>query len=293
MSLLKANGVQIGQSLTPTNNFVWYQPSVPDGTIRLGNGNAGSTTDVLTINSSGNAVFTGSVVASGTSTSAADLKLYEDTDNGTNYVALKAPASIASNITFILPSVDGSTGQALKTDGSGNLSFGPVDALPSQSGNNGKYLTTDGSTASWATLVAGITASDDTSTNATYYPSLFTATSGSQSSAKVSSTKLYFNPSTGVLYSTTFQSSSDVTKKTNVETVASNVVDQLRGVEFDWVDGSGKSSGVIAQELETVLPHLISSNEDGTKNVNYDGIIAYLIENIKELNAKVRDLESK
>lgn len=291
MSLIKANGVQIGQSLTATNNFVWYQPAVPDGTIRLANGNSGSATDILTINSSGNATFVGSVVAYGTTTSAADLKLYEDTDNGSNYVALKAPASITSNVTFILPSVDGSSGQALKTDGSGNLSFGPVDALPSQTGNDGKFLTTNGSTASWA--AAGVSATDDTSTNATYYPSLFTATSGSITSAKVSSTKLYFNPSTGVLYATTFQSSSDVSKKTNVVTAASDVVDQLRGVEFDWVDGSGTSAGVIAQELEAVLPNLVSANEDGTKNVNYDGIIAYLIENVKQLNAKVRDLESK
>lgn len=129
MSLLKSNAVQIGQSLTPTNNFVWYQPEVPDGTIRLANGNSGSTTDILTINSIGNATFVGSVTAYGTTTSAADLKLYEDTDNGNNYVALKAPASIANNVTWTLPTADGSSGQLLATDGSGTLSWSTV-SLP-------------------------------------------------------------------------------------------------------------------------------------------------------------------
>jgi hypothetical protein len=49
------------------------------------------------------------------------IRLYEDDD--TNYVALKAPSTIANNTTFVLPSADGSNGQVLTTDGSGNLSF--------------------------------------------------------------------------------------------------------------------------------------------------------------------------
>ena len=60
----------------------------------------------------------------GTSAAGANLKLYEDTDNGTNYVSLKAANSIAANLTFTLPSTDGTNGQAVITDGSGNLSFG-------------------------------------------------------------------------------------------------------------------------------------------------------------------------
>jgi hypothetical protein len=60
----------------------------------------------------------------GTSSAGATLRLYEDTDNGTNFVGLKAADTIASNITFTLPAVDGSSGQAIITDGSGTLSFG-------------------------------------------------------------------------------------------------------------------------------------------------------------------------
>jgi hypothetical protein len=66
----------------------------------------------------------GIVTAEGTSTTQGRLRLGEDTDNGTNYVELQAPASLASNITFTLPNADGTNGQALVTNGSGNLSFG-------------------------------------------------------------------------------------------------------------------------------------------------------------------------
>lgn len=64
MSTVKTNNVQVGQSATATNNFTWYQPSTPDGTVRLGVGNSGATTgDVVTVNSSGllNPAYTGTL----------------------------------------------------------------------------------------------------------------------------------------------------------------------------------------------------------------------------------------
>jgi len=77
------------------------------------------------------ATITGGTIAgitqldvAGTSAAGANLKLYEDTDNGTNYVSLKAADNIASNVTFTLPAADGTNGQALITNGSGTLSFG-------------------------------------------------------------------------------------------------------------------------------------------------------------------------
>jgi hypothetical protein len=52
-----------------------------------------------------------------------EIRFSEADGNGSNYVALKAPASLASDVTFTLPSADGTADQVLKTDGSGNLSF--------------------------------------------------------------------------------------------------------------------------------------------------------------------------
>ena len=56
----------------------------------------------------------------------------EDTDNGSNYVALKAPNTLASDLTFTLPDADGSANQALVTNGSGVLSFAAVGASAGQ-----------------------------------------------------------------------------------------------------------------------------------------------------------------
>lgn len=85
---------------------------------------AGSTTQVQ-YNSSGalagsaNLTFDGSNLQVG---SQGDLR-FGDADNS-NWVAFQAPATVASNVTWTLPSTDGSNGQALTTNGSGTLSFG-------------------------------------------------------------------------------------------------------------------------------------------------------------------------
>lgn len=62
----------------------------------------------------------------GNATAGAEIRLPEDTDNGSNYVALKAPDTLASNLTFTLPSTDGTNGQTITTNGSGTLSFGTL-----------------------------------------------------------------------------------------------------------------------------------------------------------------------
>jgi hypothetical protein len=76
-----------------------------------------------TLSDTGAAVFTGALDVLGNSTAGSNLKLYEDTDNGTNFVSLKAPNTIAADVTFTLPSADGSASQFLQTNGSGVLSF--------------------------------------------------------------------------------------------------------------------------------------------------------------------------
>ena len=72
----------------------------------------------ITLNST-----TSTITVDGTGSSQGTVQLYENTGNGTNFVALAAPASVASNVTFTLPSADGTSGQVLQTNGSGTLSF--------------------------------------------------------------------------------------------------------------------------------------------------------------------------
>jgi len=64
-----------------------------------------------------------------TTTVGSSVKVVEGTNNGTNSIALKAPNTLASDLTYTLPGVDGSASQVLATDGSGNLSF--IDAVAS------------------------------------------------------------------------------------------------------------------------------------------------------------------
>jgi hypothetical protein len=91
----------------------------------------------------------------------------------------------------------------------------------------------------------------------------------------------------GTVCATDFNSTSDISLKENVETVSDPLskVIRLNGVSFDWKETKEGSYGVIAQELEQVFPELVKGNT--LKTVNYNGIIAVLIESIKELNQKV------
>lgn len=89
----------------------------------------GTSGQVIQTNGSGILSFTNQtslaspLAVTGNSTAGAEIRLPEDTDNGSNYVALKAPDTLASNVTFTLPSTDGTNGQILQTNGSGVFSF--------------------------------------------------------------------------------------------------------------------------------------------------------------------------
>lgn len=118
----------------------------------------GTTGEILqnsaaTIDDTGAATFVGSVNVSGTSASAADLKLYEDTDNGTNYVAFKAPAAVTSNLTLTLPAADGSANQAIVTDGSGTLSFATISTSAATPTARGTLYGSDTSGSPYTTAV--------------------------------------------------------------------------------------------------------------------------------------------
>jgi hypothetical protein len=117
-------------------------------------------------------VTANTVKASGTASSQGKVEFFEDTDNGTNFVALQAPAAIAADVTFTLPAADGTSGQAIQTDGSGTLSFATISASPGgsttqvQFNNAGAFggisgVTTDGTrmTASTTIGVGGATPS--------------------------------------------------------------------------------------------------------------------------------------
>jgi predicted RecA/RadA family phage recombinase len=102
--------------------------------------------------------------------------------------------------------------------------------------------------------------------------------------------------------------SSDEKLKENVVEIddAINKVKQVRGVEFDWtqeyIDAKGGEDnyfvrkhdvGVIAQEIEKVLPEVVATREDGTKAVKYDRVVALLISAVKEQQKQIEDLKEE
>lgn len=138
--------------------------------------------------------------------------------------------------------------------------------------------------------LGGVTIIEDSVATARYVT--FTeSTSGLVSTLNISSTQLVFNPSTGTLTATNFDSASDINKKTDITIIqdAMNKTNQLNGVQFTWKHTGQPSAGIIAQDLKKVMPELVSDD----MSVSYNGIIGLLIEAIKELNRKIEKLENK
>jgi hypothetical protein len=105
---------------------------------------------------------------------------------------------------------------------------------------------------------------------------------------------LFFNPSTGTLNATIFNSLSDQTLKINTETLVDGLktIIQLNPVSFNWKDTGQKAYGVIAQEIENIIPEIVVTT--GTiKSVSYDQIIPFLILAIKELKIEIEELKSR
>jgi hypothetical protein len=182
--------------------------------------------------------------------------------------------------------------------GSGALVFAtsPTLVTPDLGTPSAIVLTNATGTASnlTANIANFISVTDDTTTNATRYPIFANGTSGAIVE-QVSSTKLFFNPSTGLLTTTDYNSSSDKRLKENIKTVESALdkVIALRGVSFDWKEGGAKAIGLIAQEAEKVIPEIVSQDENGYLGIKYNNLIGVLIEAIKEQQEQIEDLKNR
>ena len=112
---------------------------------------------------------------------------------------------LTTGVTGTLPIANGGT-NGTATPTAGGIAYGSGTAYAFTAvGSTGQVLTSNGSgTPTWTSPASSITLSDDTTTNATRYPLFANATSGTVSTEYVSSTKYQFNPSTGVLTSTSF-----------------------------------------------------------------------------------------
>ena len=268
-----------------------YGTANVDSVLRVGN-----TTPVnSTSNTTGSLIVTGGVGVSGNiyvgGTSAGSNGVYTDilryAANGLPWVMGSGGAGAASNSfgkIFV-------TGQPL-------VIANTADTTVRFAAGSGMTITTSGTSNTITFAASGgggsISITDDTSNTGTYYPLLGTVTTGTLSAANTSSTKLYYQPSTGILNATTFNSLSDESRKTDINIIPNslNIAENLNGVTFKWIENGLPSAGLIAQDVEKYLPQLISNGENG-KTLNYDGVIGVLVEAIKELSQRVKYLEGK
>jgi len=138
------------------------------------------------------------------------------------------------------------------------------------------------------------TISNDVSTNATYFPAFTTTSTGGLTSIIVSTSKLTWNPSTGIMSVVDINTTSDERLKTNINSIADplSILDRIQGKSFNYLDSGVDSFGVIAQQIESVLPQLVSNDEEGYKTVRYLPLIAILIEGVKQLSAEIQILKN-
>jgi len=98
-----------------------------------------------------------------------------------------------------------------------------------------------------------------------------------------------------------YGSPSDISLKENIKPISNSLdkVKKLQGVTFDWIQKEDQildikeDIGFIAQDVEKVIPELVRKNKDGLLSMRHQGIIPMLVEAIKELEARVKELEIK
>ncbi len=99
----------------------------------------------------------------------------------------------------------------------------------------------------------------------------------------------------GDLKAKAFFYTSDERLKENITPIKNvmQIVKKLRGVSFVWKENGRKTYGLIAQEVEKILPELVHTDTNGYKSVEYGNLVAFLIEGIKSQQAEIDTLKNQ
>jgi hypothetical protein len=222
---------------------------------------------------------------------------YFTVDQGTGTATLNANAFNLSGLTSLqLGSIGAQLGETIN-EFSSDVTLGgnnPTNlAVPTEFAVKTYIDNRDTATLNAAAQV--INATEDTTT-AILYPVMVNST-GSNQTAKVTTTKLTFNANTGQLSATDVNSTSDERLKENILPISDALekVLKLRGVSYTLKESGETRIGVIAQEVEEVIPEVVSTidDESQTKTVSYGNMVGLLIESIKELQSQINELKNK
>lgn len=267
-------------SLDATRNYTFANTTVNTLTINtniVANGGVGSAGQVLTSAATGNAYWA-SITVSPTldniltngATSTRTIGVGNTTITG--FANVTSTLQVAANVVLGTTTITanggvGSAGAVLTSGGAGNVYWAAASG-------------------------GGATLTANTTDTQTFYLPMANTTSGSWSNAVVSSTNLYFVPSTGRLSATIFNALSDRTKKKDFEQITDVIakVRMLTGYTYTLIDSNERSAGLVSQDAQLALPESVH-DQDGIQTLNYNGIVALLTEAVKVLCDKVETLE--
>ena len=285
----------------------WVAPST------LTAGSAGSVSNALTINNGGSGAASGSTfngsgavtisynTVGAPSTSGANATGTWNIVAGTANIASSAgtAGSVSNALTINNGGSGSASGSTFNGSGAVTISYNTIGA-PSTTGAgaSGTWGISISGTANNATNLGGVAASSyltSVPNASTQVSSLGVGTSASGTSGEIRATG-----------NITAYYSSDARLKENVQPIpdALDSIDKINGVTFDWTADFLKDQGeedgyfvrkhdvgVIAQEIQAVLPEAVAEREDGYLAVKYDRIVPLLIQAIKELKAEVETLK--
>lgn len=214
----------------------------------------------------------------------ADAKLYTKNAGGT---IIQIGSAIANALTFNNGGAGAASGSTFNGSSAVTISYNSVGA-PSTSGANatGTWGISISGTAATATTANGLNTSNNYQIN-----SLGVGTPASAVAGEIRATN-----------NVTAYYASDARLKENVRPIsgALDLLGQIRGVRYDWcqsyIDHQGGEDGyfvrradvgVIAQEVDAVLPEIVGENAQGHKAVRYERLTALLIEAVKELKSEI------
>ena len=267
------------------NNFS-NTPTIGDGTLTLATSGIATGSQTFTANQTGSATFTVDVpgtnlsVTGGTTTgpainsSTGDNVTLPTADASASGVVTTGNQTFAGTKTFnntITGSVSGNAGTATALE--------TARTINGTSFNGTANITVPGNFADRTTDESG--------------HAVFIGTTATGNQEMFTNSNYRFNPSTGELSATDFNSTSDVNLKDNVTDIknALDLVNEMRGVRYTWKDNGIAGVGVIAQEIEQVLPEVVSESGDH-KTVSYGNVVGVLIEAIKELKTEIEELKT-
>ena len=224
-------------------------------------------------------------------------------ENNSHGITIKGPPHSANaTYTLTLPDTDGNANEVLKTDGSGNLSW----TAQTGGGGGGASALNDLSDVSISSLSSG----QVLKYNGSNWVNDTDATGGGGGGGGLPSGVTYTGSGNTAIFTVTgnIRATADITAyyssdrrfKDNLTRISepNEKIKKINGYEFDWNDKhelykNTHDVGVVAQEIEEVLPEVVTEREDGYKAVKYEKIIALLIESNKDLLRRVEELEEK